>query len=164
MNSSRFTNEASIMELYSKWKGIREKYENFISEAQKCEWEADAPDDQMIAMDEFEDAAKCTYDVFCNNAASDTLSRSLLLLFNEVKAFSLSGNIKTYADGFLEFRTSVAAALCDILTENMDYGESGRLLICLGDTCKTHIKGYYILELSDFSFSFLCKKVALNNA
>lgn len=159
MNSSEPINEVSIMKLCSKWKGIREKYEKYISEAPVRGYGPEAAENQMILIDEFEDAVKGTYDVFCGSVVLKEISKSLLLLFNEVKAFALNNNIKTYADGFLEIRTGIAAALCDILIENMDYGDTHRLIFYLSDTCQAHKEGYYVLEVQDFTFSYICKKM-----
>ena len=159
---SEFMDEMTIMGALSQWKDIRKKHEKYVSEVPVGAYEKDAPEKQMISVDEFQEAVNSVYDIFCKNAAAHEISKPLLLLFNEVKTFALNKDIRTYGDGFLEFRTSIASALCDILTENMDYGDTRQLLFYLDDMCQTFEEGYYVLAVSEFTFSYIGKKVDLS--
>ena len=162
MKISEFMDELEVMGAVSKWKELRKKYERYVSEIPVGEYEKGGPAKQMISVDEFQDVVNPVYDIFCRNAAAHEISKPLLLLFNEVKTFALNKDIRTYGDGFLEFRTSIAAALCDILTENIDYGDTRQLLCYLDDRCQTHEEGYYVLNVSDLTFFYAGKDVDLS--
>lgn len=162
MNFSEFMDEVEMMGVFYQWKELNKKYEKYVSEVPVGAYEKDAPEKQMISVDEFQEAVNSVYDIFCKNATAHEISKPLLLLFNEVKTFALNKDIRTYGDGFLEFRTSIAAALCDILTENMDYGDTRQLLFYLDDMCQTYDEGYYVLEVSDLTFAYVDKEFDLS--
>ena len=161
MNFSEFMDEVEITGVVHQWKELNKKYEKYVSEAPVRGYGKDAPEQQMISVDEFQEAVNSVYDIFCKNATAHEISKPLLLLFNEVKTFALNKDIRIYADGFLELRTSIAAALCDILTENIDYGDTRRLLFHLDDMCQTYEEGYYVLDVSDLAFSYIGKEIDL---
>ena len=162
MNFPDFMDELEITGAVSTWKVLRRKYEIYVSEIPVEEYEKGGAAKQLFSIDEFKYVVNSVYDIFCKNAATHEISKSLLRLFNEVKTFALNKDIRTYGDGFLEFRTSIAAALCDILTENIDYGNTRQLLFYLDDMCQTLEEGYYVLNVSDLTFSYVGKEVDLS--
>lgn len=112
--------------------------------------------------DAFEKLAASTYDLFAPFAYGKEIPKALLGTYSYVRTFARNRFIQSCGKGELQFRTAIAAALCELLEERVELPEDEKIIIFHLDEQQTAAEpGYYTYNLETFLYNYIGKELPL---
>lgn len=149
-------NQAKVSAVLNEWKELlaaAEKYE-FMTEQERKE-----ANKTVFDSEKFEKLSADTYDTVASYAEQNDVPKFILDLYFVIRSFSNVGFIKSVNKGALQFRTAIAAALCQMIDSQVVLDEKAKVVIFYMDENQSVVEpGYYLYDFTTFLYSFIGKE------